>query len=161
MLFSAKRDHFKHYCKSRPLAAGHRTANKLLPLPVSVWRRKLTYVSGSASYQSPLWCLVVSRTAGGVPLDSGGHLVLKVSARDPERWWIPKTLEHAWRRNSTVRNNYKKKSPRREEKMWHTLDVSSSCSVDRTMQTRLLVFSSSSRPWTFWPALITFNRPRQ
>lgn len=45
----------------------------------------------------------------------------------------------------------------REGKMSRTLDVSSSCSADRTMQTRAWVLSSS-RPWVFWPAPTTFNR---
>lgn len=101
-----QRDLSKHFY--RPLVAGHSKANKLLPLPVF---KQASIKARSASYQSPFWCLAASRTDGGDPLDSGGHLFLKASAQDPERWWIPKTLEHAWRRIRPVRNHKRNKFP--------------------------------------------------
>lgn len=72
--------------------AGHSNTKLLLPL-VCFW---------GVSYQSPYRCWVVSCTSVGVPLDWGGSPVLKASAQAPERWWIPRTLEHALRPISTV-----------------------------------------------------------
>lgn len=81
----------------------------------------------SASHQSPYWCLVVSWTSGDVPQDWEGHLVLKVSAQAPERWWIPKTLEYALRHSSSFIINHKKsqknktktKTEKRRENVTH------------------------------------------